>query len=98
MRGIAKAVNAEPVRVTGLSIRTIAKHSRAKKRRNIDVAILLRQSKTKSSVGDNKVGVPAIDRVASKVRAIAKIFARRSTIDAFAIGPANPRNSHTLAD
>src|SRR5436189_4459305 len=98
MRGIAKAVNAEPVRVTGLSIRTIAKHSRAKKRRNIDVAILLRQSKTKSRISDRELRVTAIDRVAGKLCAIAKIFAVRSTINAVTVSPAEPRNADSVAD
>src|SRR5947207_9164901 len=97
MRGIAKAVNADPVRVTGLSIRTIAKHSRAQKRRNIDVVILLRQSKTKSRIGDRELRVAAVDRVAGKFCAIAKIFAVRSTINAVAVGPAEPWNADTVA-
>src|SRR5436190_22897414 len=97
MRGIAKAVNAKPARVTGLSIRSIAKHSRAQKRRNIDVVILLRQSKTKSRISDRELRVAAVDRVTGKFCAIAKIFAIRSTINAVAVGPAEPWNADAVA-
>src|SRR2546426_12776002 len=98
MRGIAKSINAEPARVASLSIRTIAKHAGAKQRRNIDIVVLLGQMKTKSRVRDHELGVTPVNGVASKARAIAKIFAIGPTIHAFAVRPAKPRNPDATTD
>jgi hypothetical protein len=54
--------------------------------------------KAKSRVGDNELGVTAVDRVAGKLCAIAKIFAVRPTINAVAVGPAKPRDANTVAE
>src|SRR5437773_10308422 len=98
MRGVAKPINAEPARVASLSIRTIAKHDGAKERRNIDIVVLLGQMKTESRVRDNELGITAVDGIAGKARAVAKIFAVGSTVNAFAVGPAQPRNPDAIAD
>src|ERR1043166_4235162 len=52
---------------------------------------------TKSRIGDGEPGVATIDGVAGEARAVAKIFAIRSTISAFAVRPAKPRNADGLA-
>src|SRR5213592_2926791 len=98
MRGIAKPINAEPARAASLSIRTIAKHAGAKQRRNIDIVVLLGQMKTKSRVRDNELGITAVHGIAGKARTVAKIFAVGSTVNAFAVGPAQPRNANAIAD
>src|SRR5437588_8044404 len=54
--------------------------------------------KTKSRVRDNKLAVTAVDGVAGKARAVAKIFAVGSTINTFAVGPAEPRNADAITD
>jgi hypothetical protein len=54
--------------------------------------------KTESRVRDHELGVTAVDSVARKTRAIAKILAIGPTIHAFAIGPAEPRNPDAIAD
>src|SRR5205809_8097135 len=98
MRGIAKPINAEPARVASLSVRTIAKHAGAKQRRNIDIVVLFGQRKTKSCVRDNELAIAAVDGIASKSRPVAKIFAVGSTVNAFAVGPAEPRNPDPIGD
>ena len=54
--------------------------------------------KTKSRVRDNKLTVTAVDGVAGKARAVAKIFAVGPTINTFAVGPAEPRNADAITD
>src|SRR5947207_12774405 len=96
--GVAKAVNADSVRVTTFSIGAIAKHSGAQKRRNLDVVVFLGQMETKARVGNGELGVTAVDRVAGELRIVAKVLARRSTISAIAVGPAKPRDADPVAD
>src|SRR5438046_10743058 len=98
MRGIPKSINAKPARVASLSIRTIAKHAGAEQRRNIDIVVLLGQMKTKSRVRDNELAVTAVHGIAGKARTVAKIFAVGSTVNAVAVGPAEPRNPDAIAD
>src|SRR6266496_3335782 len=54
--------------------------------------------KTKSCVRDKKLAVTAVDGVAGKARPVAKIFAVGSTINTFAVSPAEPRNSDAITD
>src|SRR4030095_15872311 len=54
--------------------------------------------KTESSIGHGKLGVTAIDGVTGETRAIAQVFPVRSTINAFAIGPTEPRNADEISD
>jgi hypothetical protein len=54
--------------------------------------------KTESRIGDGELGITAINGIASKARSIAQIFTVRSTINAFTIGPAKPRNANTVAN
>jgi hypothetical protein len=54
--------------------------------------------KTESCIGDNEFRVTAINGVTGKARSIAQIFPVRSTINAFAIGPAEPRNADAISD
>jgi hypothetical protein len=54
--------------------------------------------KTKSCVRDKKLAVTAVDGVAGKARPVAKIFAVGSTINTFAVGPAEPRNADAITD
>src|ERR1700730_5923772 len=95
---VAKTINSNAMRLTGFTIRAIAEHSGAEQRRNIDIVIFGRQTKTKSCVGNGELGVTAIDVVAGEARVVAKILAVRSTINAFAIRPAQPRNPDAVAD
>ena len=78
--------------------RTIPDQSRAQKRSNIDIAVLLWQRKTKSRVSDGEFRVTAVDGVAGETRTVAKVLPIRSTINAVAVGPAEPWNSDTLTN
>src|SRR5205823_2433477 len=98
MRGVAKTINAEPFRIASFSIRSVTKHSRAEERRKIDIVVFIRQGKTISRVGDGELGVAAVDVIASKFSFIAKILPVRSTISAFAVGPAEPWNADTISN
>jgi hypothetical protein len=53
--------------------------------------------KTESSIGNSELGIAAIDGVTGETRSITQIFPVRSTINAFAISPAKPRNANTVA-
>ena len=52
--------------------------------------------KTKSRVPDGKLGITAVDGIAGEACAIAKIFAIGSTINAFAVRPAQPWNTDAV--
>src|SRR5215813_11971029 len=54
--------------------------------------------KTESSICNGKLGIPAVDGITGETRSIAQIFPVRSTVGAFAIGPAKPRDADTLAN
>src|SRR2546428_5219277 len=54
--------------------------------------------KTKPRVRHGELRVTAVDRVAGELRVVAKILARRSTINAITIRPAEPRDSDTIAN
>src|SRR6266568_1972400 len=54
--------------------------------------------KTESRIRDGELGVTTIDRVTGKAGVIAKIFSARSAIRAITVGPAKPRDSHTISD
>src|SRR5882724_9195747 len=97
MCGIAKTVNTDPRRLTCFTVRAIAEHAGTKKRRNIDIVILLGQSKTISRVDDGELGVTAIDGIAGEFCPIAKVLAVRPAISAFTIRPPEPRNADTFA-
>src|ERR1700730_17640886 len=95
---VAKTINSNAMRLTGFTIRAIAEHSGAKQRRNIDIVIFGRQTKTKSCVGNGELGVTAVDVVAGEAGVVAKILSGRSTINGFAIRPAQPRNPDAVTD
>ncbi len=59
---------------------------------------MLGQMKTESRIGDSKFGVTAVDGIAGETRAIAKVLAIRSAINALAIRPAEPWNAYAVAD
>src|SRR6266545_945738 len=98
MRGITEAIDAESARISGFAVGTITDQSRTKQRRNLDIIVAVRQMKTKSGIGNGKLSVTAIDCVAGETRSIAQILPVRSTISAFAISPAKPRNADTVAN
>jgi hypothetical protein len=54
--------------------------------------------KTISSIGNNKLGIAAIDGVPGETRVIAQIFPVRSTVNAVAIRPPKPWNANTVAN
>ena len=72
--------------------------TRTKKRRNLDIIVAGRQMKTESTIGEGEFRVTTINGIAGKARLIAQIFPVRSTKNAFAIGPAEPRNANTVAN
>src|SRR5256885_15752954 len=98
MRGVAETVNAEPTGIAGFPIGTIAEHAGAKQRRNIDIVVILRQTKTVARVSHSELRVAAVDVVAGEFSIIAEVFAIRSTISTIAIGPAEPGNADTVAN
>src|SRR6266404_906833 len=97
MCGIAKTVNTDPRRLACFTVRAIAEHAGTKKRRNLDIAVFVRQTETKSRVDDGELGVTPIDGIAGEFCAIAKVLAVGSAISAFTIRPAEPRNAETFA-
>src|SRR5216117_3841966 len=97
-RGVTKTINAEPMRLARFAQRPITQQARAKQRRGLDIVVTIGQPKTKPRVGDGKLGITAIDGVASETRVVAKIFAVGPTISAFPICPAKPRNADAIAD
>src|SRR5438876_12225623 len=86
------------MRIPSFAIGAIAEHAGAQKRRHIDIVVVVRQMKTKSRVCDGELGVATVDVVAGELRAIAKIFPIRSTIDAIAVGPTEPGNTDAITD
>src|SRR3982074_2211310 len=94
----SETVNAKPARIAGFAIRPIAEKAGAKERREIDIVILIGKIKGISRIRGDELGVAAVDRVTGKARVIAKILAIRSTITAFAIGPAEPGNANAIAN
>jgi len=54
--------------------------------------------KTESCIGDGEFGVTAVDGIAGETRAIAKVLAILSAINALAIRPAEPWNAYAVAD
>src|SRR5207253_5654303 len=87
VRGVAKAIDTEPPRVPRFTIGTITDQSRAKQRRDLDVAVAVRQVKTVSRIGDGEFGVTAVDGVASETRTVTEILPARSAISAVTICP-----------
>jgi hypothetical protein len=53
---------------------------------------------TVSRIRDCELGVTAIDGVTGKAGVIAKILSAGSAIRAIPVGPAKPRDSHTISD
>jgi hypothetical protein len=53
---------------------------------------------TVSRIRDGELGITAIDGVTGKAGVIAKILSAGSAIRAIAVGPAKPRDSHTISD
>src|SRR5262245_18852617 len=98
MRSVAKAIDAEPARISGFAIGPITDQSRTKQRRDGDVIVMVRQMKTESCIGCSEFRIATVNGVAGKARSIAQIFPVRSTISALAIGPAKPRNTNTIAN
>src|SRR5262249_23721056 len=98
IRGVAESVNAKPMGITGFAIRPVPNQSRAKQRRNIEIVVTLGQMKTKSRISDGELRIATVDVITGEAGAVAKIFPIRSTIKAFAIGPAKPRYPHPIAD
>src|SRR5260370_21622017 len=107
MRGVAEPVNPEAVPIAGFTVGAKAEAAGAQKRRNsrlgrtgfdgqVDIEKFVRERETISRVGNSELSVTTINRVTGKFRAVAKIFAIRSTISTFAIGPAEPRNAHAV--
>src|SRR5260370_42484582 len=99
MRGVAKPVNPEAVRIAGFSVGAKAEHSGAQQRRNsrlrrtgfggqVDIEKFARKRETISCVGNSELGVTAVGVVTREFCSVAKIFAIRSGISAIAIGPA----------
>src|SRR5260370_9480576 len=77
VRGVAESVNAEPTRVAGFAIGTIAEHSGTKQRRNsrlrqgrfggqVDIEKFVWETKTKSRVGCAELCVAPIDPVTAE--------------------------------
>jgi len=54
--------------------------------------------KTVARIRNDELRVAAVDVVTGELRVFAEIFAVRSTIDAFAIRPAEPRNSDAITN
>ncbi len=98
MRRVAESVNAKTPRIARFAIRSVTDQSRAKQRRNLDVAVTLRQMETVSRIGHSELGVTAVDRVTRKARIIAKILSAGLAIRAIAVGPAKPRDSDAISD
>src|SRR4029077_7520869 len=98
MRGVTKAINAKPARIPCFAIGAITDQPGAKQRRNLDIIVVVRQMKTESSVGDSEFRITTVNGIAGKARLIAQIFPVRSTKSAFAIRPAKPRNTDTVAN
>src|SRR5438093_5458844 len=54
--------------------------------------------KTESCVGYSEFRITTINGITGKARLVAQIFPVRSTISAFAIGPAKPRDAHAISN
>src|SRR5213595_3447544 len=61
MRRVTETVKAEPLGIARFAQRTISDQSRAQKRSNIDIVVLLWQRKTKPRVSDGEFRVTAVD-------------------------------------
>src|SRR5215475_3812278 len=59
---------------------------------------MLRQVETVSRIGNGELGVTAVERVTGKARVIAKIFSSGTAINAVAVSPPKPRDSHAIVD
>src|SRR5205823_11178504 len=78
VRRVAKAIETNPLRVAGQPQGAIADQSRAEQWRRLQVRIVLRQGKTEALIGDEVLGIAAIEVVAGEFRLQAQVD-RKST-------------------
>ncbi|SDI86475.1 hypothetical protein SAMN05216466_13919 [Paraburkholderia phenazinium] len=71
MRGGAKPVDADPLRIACRGQRAIAEESCAQQWCRFHVRISLKQMKAVAAVGDRVLGVTAVDRIPRKTRFVA---------------------------
>src|SRR5437773_4260187 len=109
MGRVAESVNAKPACFASFPIRSIAKHSGTKQRRDsrlrqrrfggqVDIEKFVWEMKAISRVGHGELGIAAVKSVTGESRVIAKIFAVRPAINAPAIGPAEPWNANAVTN
>ena len=94
VRGRAKAVEAEPVRVARQSQRPIADQPAAQQRRRLLVRKLVREWQAEALVGHGQLGIAAIDVAAGEARVDTQILAAAGAVVALTVGEAKPRNPH----
>ena len=98
VRGGAKPVDADRVRLAGHAQAAVADQPGAHQRRRFDIAVAGVDRKAIALIGHAQLGIAAVDRVAGETRAIAKIFAAAAAIVANPAGPAEPRHPDPVAE
>src|SRR5215475_8842912 len=98
MCGVAEPVNTKTPSIARFAIGSVTDQSGAKQGRDLNVIVTLRELETVSSIRDGELGVAPIEGITGKPRIVAEVFSAGSAIRAITIGPAEPRDSHTIAD
>ena len=98
MGGRAEAIEADRLAVAGHAVGAMADETGAEQRRGFGVAVFLRQMEAVAPVGDDVVGIAAVDIAAGEMRRVAEILHARQAVVAMAAGPAEPGHADARAD
>ena len=98
VRGGAKAVDPEALRVARHAQGAIADQPGAHQWRRLDIAVTRIDRKAVALVGDGQLGIAAVDLVAGEAGAVAQILLPAAAILAHPAGPAEPRHPDPVAD
>ena len=97
VRGGAEAVQPEPLGVAREPQRAVADQPRAEQRRRLEVAEPVGDREAEALVGDDPLGVAAVDVVAGEARAVAEVLAAARAEAALAARPAEPGHAEPAA-
>src|SRR5690242_892744 len=103
MRRGAKAVDAEPQRLSGDRLaghlqRAIANQAGAEQRRRFGIAVTFENGEDVARISDGVLGIAAVDLIAGEAWIVAEVLAAGAAVEAGAVGEAEPRHAYALTD
>ena len=98
MCGGAEAIKADRLAGARHAVGAVTDEAGAEQRGRFRVAVLLRQVEAVAPVGDDIVGIAAVDVTAGEMRRVAEILQARKAVAAVAAGPAEPGHADARAD